>query len=59
VYGEGKKYFCTGPTKAIRQNKNIFYWIEKPDKSTKEGPLSIVLFESPFASALKAEAIPL
>jgi hypothetical protein len=54
-----EKIFLTGPIKAKRQNKNIFYWIEKPNKSTKEGPLSIVLFESPFASALKAGTIHL
>jgi hypothetical protein len=33
-----------------RLKKNLFYRHDKPNKSTKEGPLSFVLFESPFIS---------
>jgi hypothetical protein len=33
-----------------RQNKNLLYWHDKLNGPTKEGPLSFVLFESPFTS---------
>jgi hypothetical protein len=33
-----------------RQNKNLLYRYGKPNEPTKEGSLSIVLFESPFTS---------
>ncbi len=33
-----------------RQDKNLFYWHEKPNELTKEGLLSYVLSESPFIS---------
>jgi hypothetical protein len=29
------------------EEKSILYWLDKPNESTKEGLLSIVLFESP------------
>ncbi len=45
-----KKIFCTGPTRAA--NKNLLYWHDKPNEPTEKGPLSFVLFESPFSSVL-------
>jgi hypothetical protein len=39
---QGKKYFF--------QNENLLYRHGKPNEPTKEGPLSLVLFESPFIS---------
>jgi hypothetical protein len=47
-----KKIFCTGPTGAPKAEpkKNLLYRQYKPNESTKEGPLSFVLFESPFTS---------
>jgi hypothetical protein len=46
-----KKIFCTGlTTEKPRQNKNLFYRHDEPNEPTKEGPLSFVLFESPFIS---------
>jgi hypothetical protein len=44
-----KKLICTG-LEQRRQNKNLLYWQNKPNKPTKEGPLLFVLFESPFTS---------
>jgi hypothetical protein len=32
------------------ENKNILYRHNKPNKPIKQGPLSVVLFESPFTS---------
>jgi hypothetical protein len=46
VYGEKKKYLVQGRIEQPRQNKNLLYWQDKP----KEGPVSFVLFESPFTS---------
>jgi hypothetical protein len=44
-----KKIYCSGPTiEHPRQDKNLLYRHDKPDEPTKEGPLSFVLFESPF-----------
>jgi hypothetical protein len=34
--------------KQPRQNINIMYLHDEPNEQTKEGPLSFVLFESPF-----------
>jgi hypothetical protein len=46
-----KKILCTGPlVDQLRQNKNLLYQHNKPDKPAKEGPLSFVLFEPPFTS---------
>ncbi len=44
VYGE-EKILCTGPTiDQPRQNKNLLYQQDKPNKPTKEGtPLSLCL----------------
>ncbi len=50
VYGEGKEYFVPGRLEQPRQNKNLLYWHDRPNEPTKEGPLSFVLFESPFTS---------
>jgi hypothetical protein len=33
-----------------RQDKNFLYSHEEPNEPTKDGPISFVLFESPFAS---------
>jgi hypothetical protein len=50
VYGE-EKIYCTRPTRAaMRQSKNLLYRHNKPIESTKEVPLSFVLFESLFTS---------
>ncbi len=43
-----KKYFILGRLQQPRQNKSILYRHDKPNKPAKEGPLSFVLFESPF-----------
>ncbi len=47
----GKKYFVLGCPEQLRQDKkSLLYrhkWTHEP---TKEGPLSFVLFESPFTS---------
>jgi hypothetical protein len=45
----GKK-ICTGPTRAAKANKDLLYRHDKRKEPTKEGPLSFVLFESPFSS---------
>ena len=45
-----KKYFVLGRLKQPMRNKNIFYRHDTPNEPTKEVPLSIVLFESPFTS---------
>ncbi len=47
----GKKYFVLFRLEQPRQNKNLLYEHNKPNEPTKEGPLSFVLFESPFTSA--------
>jgi hypothetical protein len=52
VYGERKKYFVLDRLKQPRQNKNLLYWHDKPNDPTMEGPLSYVLFESPFTLVL-------
>jgi hypothetical protein len=45
-----KKYFVVSPLEQPRQDKNLFYWHDKPNEPTKERSLSIVLFELPFTS---------
>ncbi len=45
-----KQYFVQGRLEQSRQNKNHLYRHDKPNKLTKEGSLSFVLFESPFTS---------
>ena len=47
---EEEKYFVLGQLEQPRQNKNLLYWYDKPNEPTREGPLSFVLFESPFTS---------
>ncbi len=42
-----KIIFCTGLT---RQDKNLLYRHHEPNKPTKNGPLSYLLREAPFAS---------
>jgi hypothetical protein len=49
VHGE-EKYCVLGRLEQPRQNKNLYYRYGKPKEPTKEGPLSTVLFESPFTS---------
>ncbi len=48
MYDE-EKYFVLGSLEQPRQDKNLMYRHDEPGKSTKEGPLSFVLLESPFA----------
>jgi hypothetical protein len=46
---EKKNYFfCTGRLEVPRQDTNLLYRHDKPNETTKEGPLLYVLFESPF-----------
>ncbi len=53
VYGE-KNIFCTGPTRAAKAGqKSLLYRHDKPNEPLKEGPLSFVLFKSPFTSISK------
>jgi hypothetical protein len=42
----GKKTFCTGPTRAAKAGQKSL----DRHEPTKEGPLSVVLFEFPFVS---------
>ncbi len=46
----GKKYFVLGRLVQPRQDKNLLYRQDNSNEPTKEGPLSFVLFESPFTS---------
>jgi hypothetical protein len=48
VNGERKKYYVLSRLEKPRQSKNLLYQHGKPNKPAKEGPLSFVLFESPF-----------
>jgi hypothetical protein len=58
VYGEEKTaVFCTEPTRAAKAEKNLLYRHGKPNKPRK-GPLSLVLFESPFTSVSTVRASP-
>jgi hypothetical protein len=49
VYDE-VKIFCTGPTRAAKAGLKLLYRHDKPNETAKEGPLTFVLFESPFTS---------
>jgi hypothetical protein len=49
VYGE-EKYFVLGGPEQPWKDKNLFYRHYEPNEPTKAGPLSFVLFESPFTS---------
>ncbi len=42
MYGEQRK-FVLGRLEQSRQTNNLLYWQGKPNKPTKEGPLSFVL----------------
>jgi hypothetical protein len=48
--GVREKYFLLGLLEQTRQDKNLLYPHDEPDKPIKEGPLSYVLLESPLAS---------
>jgi hypothetical protein len=48
-HGEEKKILYWADW-SNQQNKNILYRLVKPIEPTKEGPISFVLFESPFTS---------
>ncbi len=50
VYGEEKINFVLGRLEQLRQDKILLYQQDKPNEPTKEGPLSCILLESPFAS---------
>jgi hypothetical protein len=54
LYDE-EKNICT--VEQPRQNKNLWYRHEKPNKPTKEGPISFVLFESPFTSVSTVSSV--
>jgi hypothetical protein len=45
-----KNIFCTGLLEQPRQDKDFLYWQDKLHEPTKEGTLSFVVLESPFAS---------
>ncbi len=45
-----QQYFVLGRLEQPRQDKNLLFRHDKPNKPTKEGLLSFVLFESPFTS---------
>jgi hypothetical protein len=49
VYGKEKNVLL-GRQEQPRKDKNLLYWLDKPEGPTKEGPLSFVLLESPFVS---------
>jgi hypothetical protein len=49
VYGE-EKYFVLCRLEQPRLNKNLSYRHDKPNEPTMKGPLSFVLFKSPFIS---------
>jgi hypothetical protein len=50
--------FVLGRLEQPRQDKNRLYRRKEHNKPTKEGPLSFVLFESPFASVFKIQLVP-
>jgi hypothetical protein len=52
VCGEEKiiKIFCIGLTRAAKAGQKTIYSHNEPNEPTKEGTLSYVLQESPFAS---------
>jgi hypothetical protein len=41
-----EKCFVLGRLEQPRQNKNLLYWHDKPNKPAKKGPLSFALFKS-------------
>jgi hypothetical protein len=45
-----KKIFCTEPTRAAKAEQKSLVSARQAQQTNKEGPLSLVLFESPFAS---------
>ncbi len=45
-----KKYFVLGLPEQPRQDTILLDWHDEPNKPTKKGPLSFVLFEAPFTS---------
>ncbi len=47
VYGK-EKIFCVGLTRSAKAGQIRLYLHDKPNEPTTEGPLSFVLFESPF-----------
>jgi hypothetical protein len=53
-----KKYFVMGPLEQPRKNKNLLNQHDKPNKPTKEGPLSFVILESPFTSVSTVRGHP-
>jgi hypothetical protein len=49
-YSEEKNILILGWLEQPRQRKDFLYWHDKPNEPTKKGPLSFVLFESPYTS---------
>jgi hypothetical protein len=45
-----KKYYVLEPTRAAKTGQKSLVQTDKPNEPTKKGPLSFVLFESPFTS---------
>jgi hypothetical protein len=50
VYGEERSILYWADWSSQGKFKNLLYRHDKPNEPTKEGPLSFVLFESPFTS---------
>jgi hypothetical protein len=50
VYGEEKNVLYRNDYRAPKAEKNSCIGRDKPNETTKEGPLSFVFFESPFTS---------
>ncbi len=53
-----EKIFCTRPARPVKAGKNLLYvqyQHEELNEPTKRGPLSYVLFESPFATVSTRE----
>jgi hypothetical protein len=48
VYGEEKNIFYWAEQNSQDRTKYLLYLHDKPNEPTREGPLSFVLFESPF-----------
>jgi hypothetical protein len=59
VYGE-EKFFLLGALEQPKQIKSLWYRHDKPNELTltKKGPLSFVLFESPFTSVSRVSRGP-
>jgi hypothetical protein len=50
VCGEEKNTLYWADESSQGKIKNLLYWHDEPNEPAKEGPLSFVLYKSPFAS---------